>query len=266
MSFNDPVISVIVPCYNQGRYIHEALDSVLNQTFQDFEIIVVNDGSTEPLTIDILRNLDKPKTRVITTVNQGVSLARNNGIQCSQGKYILPLDADDKIGKTYLEKSAQLLEENENIGIVYCDGEFFGSETGIILNSEYKFPDFLLANTIFCSAFFRKDDWIKVEGYSPHLKFFEDFDFWLSLIELGRDVIKIPEILFYYRRHENSTTVKSTLEDQTEGYVQVFRNHQQLYADNVDAIIRYILELKYQLGQVESSRLWKLRNQLRKFL
>ena len=93
-----PKVSVIIPCYNQGACLEEAVDSVLAQTFQDFEILVVNDGSTDEATIRMLGKYERPKTRVIHTDNQGLAMARNNGIREARGAYILPLDADDKIG------------------------------------------------------------------------------------------------------------------------------------------------------------------------
>jgi glycosyltransferase involved in cell wall biosynthesis len=97
-------VSVIMPCYNQGQYIDEAVDSVLTQTYQNYEIIIVNDGSTDEFTNEKLKNYNKPKTQVIHTANQGLSAARNNGIHASNGEFILPLDADDKIANTYLER------------------------------------------------------------------------------------------------------------------------------------------------------------------
>jgi glycosyltransferase involved in cell wall biosynthesis len=102
-----PKISVIIPCFNQGPYLDEAVDSVLAQTFQDFEILVVDDGSTDAETIKILRDFARPKTRIIRTENQGLSAARNNGIREAMGEYILPLDADDKIGPGYLEDAVR---------------------------------------------------------------------------------------------------------------------------------------------------------------
>ena len=89
-------VSVIIPCYNQGQYIEEAVKSVLAQTYQNFEIIIVNDGSTDEFTNKLLSDYDKQKTKVLHTDNQGLASARNNGIKVAKGKYILPLDADER--------------------------------------------------------------------------------------------------------------------------------------------------------------------------
>ena len=113
---NSPLVSIIIPCYNYGQYVEEAIDSVLNQTIKNIEIIVVDDGSTDPNTIKILKNLKKPKTKIIHQENQTQAIARNNGIKISKGKYICCLDADDKLEPTYLEECI-IRMEMENLDV-----------------------------------------------------------------------------------------------------------------------------------------------------
>ena len=183
-------VSVIIPCYNQGRFVDEAVASVRAQSFQDYEIIIVDDGSTDG-SAAILQGYNEEKICVLSTSNQGLASARNNGIQKASGKYILPLDADDAIQPTYLEQGVQLLEENENLGIVYCRAALFGAVETEWNLPEYSLSEMLLDNVIFCSALFRKSDWQAVGGYDPGMVYgWEDYDFWLSLIELGREVGK----------------------------------------------------------------------------
>ena len=255
MTTQSPVVSVIIPCYNQGQYLDEAVDSVLSQSYQNFEIIVVNDGSTEIETIEILENYNKPKTLVLHTDNQGVSLARNHAIAIANGKYILPLDADDKIGNTYLEQAVKLLESNENLGIVYCEAQFFGSQSGKWSLPEYQFPDILLENVIFCSAFFRRSDWQKTEGYSSKMIFgFEDYDFWLSIIEIGKDVYRIPQILFFYRRKSvsRSQLIPNSREKFIYSYHQLFSNHPDLYIKNIRSILVEAVDSREQIKNIRS--------------
>lgn len=238
-----PKVSVIIPCYNQGQYLDEAVKSVLNQTFQDFEIIIINDGSTDEITNQILQNYNKPKTRVICTINQGLASARNVGIKAAQGEYILPLDADDKIGTTYLEKAVNVLDANPRIGIVYCYAEFFGLKRGKWRLPPYKFPDILLHNMIFCSAFFRKSDWEEVGGYKPIMKYgWEDHEFWLSLIESKKEVYQIPETLFYYRKKRNSMITGLTEERQLYLFEQLYYNHLDLYSENISVLFKKYIE------------------------
>ncbi|HNX59960.1 MAG TPA: glycosyltransferase family A protein, partial [Spirochaetota bacterium] len=130
-----PKVSVIIPCYNQGIYVDEAVDSVLRQTFDDYEIIIVNDGSTDEITNEKLKSYCRPRTRVLTTENQGLAEARNTGIRNSSGVYILPLDADDVIAETYLEKAVAILDGNQKVGIVYSRAMLFGERSG-----EWRLP------------------------------------------------------------------------------------------------------------------------------
>ena len=248
MTLSIPLVSVVIPCYNQGQYLDEAVDSVLSQTFQKFEILIVNDGSTDPFTIALLSGYEKPKTKVISTQNQGVIAARNQGISVSQGKYILPLDADDKIGDRYLEEAVECLNSNDNVGIVYCEAEFFGEKTGKWELPAYNFPEILLGNMIFCSGLFRKSDWQRIGGYNSVMNDgWEDFDFWLSIIELGREVKQIPKVLFYYRRKLESRTEAIDNIRAIKLYTYLFQNHTQLYEDNIETIFCKIVELKAQL-------------------
>jgi glycosyltransferase involved in cell wall biosynthesis len=254
-----PAVSVVVPCYNYGAYLNEAVDSVLAQTCQDFEIVVVNDGSTEPATVALLANYDRPKTHVIHTANQGLALARNAGIAASRGRYILPLDADDRIGPVYLAQALKILEADPNIGIVYCQAEFFGAVSGPWELPPYSFPEILLDNSIFCTAMFRRADWAAVGGYNPNMTYgWEDYDFWLSLIELGRGVVQIPEVLFFYRKHTRSMTGELDKDRFVFLYSQLFRNHPKLYAENVGVLFGERYDLRAKLFHAE--RLLKLMN------
>lgn len=255
-----PKVSIIIPCFNLGKYIHTAIDSVLAQTFQDFEIIIVNDGSTDGETNQILDDLENLKIKVITTANQGLSNARNNGIEQAVGEYILPLDADDKIAPTYLEKAVRILDQNENIGIVYCRAEFFG-----VNNAKWELPDYelmqmLIDNMIFCSAFFRKADWKLVGGFKPTMIYgWEDYDFWLSIIELKREVCRLPEYLFYYRQRSKSMINKMTNEHLYYSRQKIVENHKRLYLNNIPCILQHIYLLKGIVSDAQSDQVAKER-------
>ncbi len=227
-------VSVIIPCYNHGRYICESVESVLASTFEDYEIIIVNDGSTDIETNNILANFQAPKTRVLTILNQGPAVARNVGIQEASGDYILPLDADDKIAPTYLEKAVAILEAHSDIGIVYCLAELFGVETGLWLIEPFSLPYFVNKNGIFCTALFRKKDWEFVGGYKSEMdEGLEDYEFWISLIEKGRGVYQIPEVLFYYRKHLRSrTSNQENPERMNRLRRKLFEFHTQFFRDN----------------------------------
>lgn len=234
-----PKVSVIIPCYNQGQYLDQAVNSVLCQSFTDFEIIVINDGSTDEYTIHHLATYQKEKTKIYHIENQGVSAARNFGISHATGEYILPLDADDKIDSTYMEKAVAVLDSRPEIGIVYCNAHFFGAK-----NCRWKLSDFdmrkmLISNIIFCSAFFRKADWEKVNGYNVNMKQgWEDWDFWLSLLALGIQVHQLPEYLFHYRikKQSRSTQIIRRYDEYARLHTQVFQNHKEFFCRNIDVL------------------------------
>jgi len=244
-----PKVSVIIPCYNQGPYLDEAVDSVLEQTYNNFEIIIVNDGSTDKFTVDLLYNYQKPKTKVIHTTNQGLASARNNGIKAAQGDYILPLDSDDKIGREYLAEAVNILDNNPGIGIVYCDAQVLED-----FGKKWDLPDFsldkmLLDNIIFCSSFFRKRDWKSVGGYDPGMVYgWEDYDFWLSLLERNVLVYKIPRNLFYYRDISDSMVRSKSVEQKVAMFKKIYFKHRKLYEENINVWIRKIVGEEHKFG------------------
>ena len=223
-------VSVIIPCFNQGRYLEEAVSSVLGQTFGDYEIIVVNDGSTDPFTNALLDEYSPPRTRILHTENQGLSSARNTGITAAAGEYILPLDADDKIGSEYIEQAVRVMDEQANMGIVYCEAAYFGGQTGFWELPKFEMSRMLVSNLIFCSAMFRKSDWERVGGYNPNMIYgWEDWDLWLSILELGRKVHRIPRLLFYYRTNETSMISAMSEGRQALMRLQIGHNHPKLF-------------------------------------
>lgn len=274
-------VSIVIPCHNHWNYLKEAVDSACEQTHADKEIIVVDDGSEEEPARELLEFLKSKAVLLFRTERKGPSAARNLGIENAQGQLILPLDADDKIASTYIEKAQKIFLEQENAGIVYCDAQYFGNRNDIWDLPPYNFPDILLDNFIFSAALFKKEDWQRAGGYNVNMtRGWEDHDFWLSLIELKKTVVRIPEVLFYYRQVAGSRTNKFNSEQKMEMFEQMAKNHRNLYIENLDFVLhrfaefRQLLEedtpemelkrevqnLKDRIRQMESSGFWKLRN------
>lgn len=194
-------ISVIIPCYKQAEYLPEALDSLMAQTFGDWEAIVVNDGSPDNTEeVALAYAAKEPRIKYLSLENGGVARARNRGIDMAQGEYILPLDADDTIAPTYLEKAKAVLDSDPMLKVVYCRASFFGEKSG---PWELKYNDFknlLIGNTIFVSALFRKADAKAIGGFDEAMTIgYEDWDFFIRLLDGENHVYQIPEILFNYR-------------------------------------------------------------------
>jgi len=200
-----PKVSIVIPCYNLGAYLEDALASVSVQTFTDYEVVIVNDGSTDPATNRLLDRLGKEGLKVYTTKNRGPAAARNLAIGESQGEYILPLDADDRIAPRFLEQAVAVLDRDREVSVVYGRVEFFGERSGEWQRPEYSPARILLDNLIVATALFRREDWERVGGFCEEMRSgWEDWDFWLSLLATGGTVERLDEVVFFYRIRCNS--------------------------------------------------------------
>ena len=203
-----PLVSVIVPIYNAAPYLQETLDSILASTYRPIEVVMVDDGSKDN-SLSIAKSYCEQyaECKVIEQANRGVSAARNSAIRAAKGTYILPVDADDKIADTFIQKAVDIIEENNNVRVVGCRCWMFGA-----VDKEWELPQFshaLLArkNMIPATALYRKSDWQRCGGYCEQEIYREDWDFWLSMMELGGTFYKIDEVLFYYRISTDSRRV-----------------------------------------------------------
>jgi glycosyltransferase involved in cell wall biosynthesis len=231
---NSSLVSIIVPCYNHAHFLPETLQCVLEQTYLNWECIIINDGSTDHSEEVAEKWIEKDsRFKYFYKENGGLADARNFGIKCSNGKYILPLDSDDLIAPTYIEKAVSVLEKHTEIGIVYCKALLFEGQNGIWHIPKYKFKRHLTHNTIFCTALFRRKDFDKTIGYNKNLIFgYEDWDFWLSLIEIGIRVFRIPEYLFSYRIRSQSMRNSINWDQLIFLNNQIIQNHFDLYKKN----------------------------------
>jgi glycosyltransferase involved in cell wall biosynthesis len=203
-----PKVSVIIPCYNLGAYLDEAVDSVLAQTFQDLEIIIVNDGSSDPATNAILKGYDRPMTRVIQAAHRGVSAARNVAIEKSSGDYLCALDPDDRLDPTFLEKTVWILERDPSIAFVSTWLRTFGDEEWEWRQDRCDLVALLAECTVLTAAPVRRAAVVEAGGYDQKLGalFAEDWDLWISIVERGYRGVILPEALFHYRRTRDSNS------------------------------------------------------------
>lgn len=230
-------VSVIIPVYNTPpTFIEEAINSVLGQTYDNIEIIIVDDGSKNSDTLKYLNTISD-KAKVIHRTNGGPAAARNTGIESAMGEFILPLDADDKIAPPYVEKALTILLEQPSIGVVYSEAAFFGNKSGKWKLPTFSFDSFIFGNSIFVSGLFRKNVWQSAGRYDEQMRFgYEDWDFWLSILELGLKPYQIPEVLFYYRKWSDSSMDSVSLQNREVVLRQIVENHLSLYLNSPKAI------------------------------
>jgi glycosyltransferase involved in cell wall biosynthesis len=239
-------VSVIIPCYNQGKYLMESVGSILNQSHTNWECVIVNDGSTDE-TLSIANQLSSTDSRikVVTQLNMGLSSARNHGISSSNGEYILPLDADDKISDTYLEKALKQFEIHPNTKLVYCKADRFGDIEESWDLPEYIYENLIWSNCIFCSAVFKRADYDSTKGYNPNMKYgMEDWDFWLQLLKKDDMVYRIEETLFHYRYTGTSMVSRMMDDKKDEMYHQLVKNHPEIYSQYFNDLL--VFHKKYE--------------------
>ena len=204
-------VTIIIPAYNSMQYLPATLKSVFKQTYQDFEIVVVNDGSTDG-TEKYISSLNEPRLRVISQTNQGASAARNKGIIDAKGKYIAFLDADDLWSATKLEKQVSCLENQAEVGLVYswtALADENGKPTGrsVISHAEGNVWQQLLTELSFIACgstpLIRKECFDSVGLFDLDLCPAEDWDMWLRIAACYTFAV-IKEPLVLYRSNPNS--------------------------------------------------------------
>jgi len=226
-----PRVSVVIPCYNYARYLPEAVASVLAQTFTDVEIVIVDDGSTDDslAVAERLAAAHPGRIRVIAQPNAGQpAISRNRGIAEARGTYVLCLDADDKIAPTMLERCVDLLDARPEIAIAYTDRRDFDGVEAIVQAGDYDFSRLRFANHISYCALFRRTVWEAVGGYRTNVKGCEDWDLWVAAGARGHFGARIPEPLFWYRRHDTGV-YQEALEHFAERQLQIVLNNREAY-------------------------------------
>jgi glycosyltransferase involved in cell wall biosynthesis len=197
-------ISIIIPSFNQQQYLASAISSALEQSVKAYEIIVVDDGSTDN-SLAIAKSFEKDGVKVISQTNRGLPSARNTGIMNATGDYVLPLDADDMLLENAIEKITKMAEET-NADIISPSFKCFGIvQNEIILMADPKIEDFKVGNRVgYCSAI-KREVLLEVGGYSPKMWCgWEDMHLTFNLLLRGKKLITIPEVLWLYRTKEHS--------------------------------------------------------------
>jgi glycosyltransferase involved in cell wall biosynthesis len=206
MSAGPPRVSVVMPVYDAGQALEQALDSVAAQTFTDRELVIVDDGSRDPTTLTLLdAAATRPGVWLHRTPNRGPSRARNLAIEHARGAYILPLDADDWLEPPYLAKTAPLLDADPGLGVVHTWVGLTGEHHGVWRTGPFALPDLLSNCTVHVTSLYRREIWQQAGGYDPiFVDSSEDWDLWLSAIEHGWRGACVPEVLAWYRRSPRS--------------------------------------------------------------
>jgi glycosyltransferase involved in cell wall biosynthesis len=220
-------ISIVIPCYNTPAvYLQEAIESVRQYSGKYlYDIILVNDGSTNKDTITYLETVDD-SIKVIRQENKGLAGARNTGIRNSGSEYLLFLDGDDRIKPGYIERGLDILMQNVDVGVVYSKAEAFGDGSRSNLPAApFDIATLLISNHIPSCAVIRRKAWEDAGGFDEDLRRFEDWEFWISVYKAGWKFYFIKEPMFEYRILENSLIGQSSGDEHKKMIEYIYKKH-----------------------------------------
>lgn len=253
-----PRVSVVIPCYNQARFLPEAVASVVAQTMADWEILIVDDGSPDDTAAVAERLIAAHPGRRITLIrqpNSGPGASRNAAIRRARGAYILPLDADDTVAPTLLAEMTAVLDAHPEVGFVYADVQRFGEERTVLRTRPYSLDRLRFDCLMMPETLFRRVAWAQVGGFNAAPAFrYEDWDFWLRLAAAGWQGHHIARPLVGYRRVASGSRLSAGRRNDLELRAQLVRSHRRLYEP---ALVTWA----EQIGSPAWSRDWQLRSQ-----
>ncbi|KXK25836.1 MAG: putative glycosyltransferase EpsJ [candidate division WS6 bacterium OLB20] len=240
--------SVVIPYYNMGAYVDEAIAAVDAQTLDGVELIIVNDGSTEPESLAVLDRIRRERTdiKIIDQQNKKLPGARNTGVKEASGRYVACLDADDSWDPEYLKKAFEVYERDTQnmIAIVTSWVQFFGERNDIWQVPDFDLPQMFIANPLQSSSTFRRSVWQELGGFDETMVHgYEDWDFWMRAVAKGYEWRSIPETLIRYRSRSDSMVVDSD-KRRYELYEYILTKNSKMLAESavpvlVQALRRY---------------------------
>jgi glycosyltransferase involved in cell wall biosynthesis len=226
-------VSVVISCFNYGRYLTQAVESVLAQSLRDFELIIVDDGSSDD-SVAVARRLiaEHPDAaiRLIERANGGSPGAtRNAGVTAAGGEYVLCLDADDALHIDFLQATVAALDASPEAAIAYGDMQMFGDEHAFVESPQWSTRTELDANFLGTASLFRRRAWEQVGGYDIAIGY-EDWDFWVGCIEHGWVGVKAPGAVWYHRVHAGGVYAGHLARD-NEIKAAIVLKHAALYSE-----------------------------------
>jgi glycogen synthase len=284
------LLSVVIPFYNLGAYLPETVASIRASTYRPYEIIIVNDGSTDPASLEVVAGYERegrPDLRVVHTENSGLASTRNNGADAARGEFLCFLDADDCAEPHYFERAIDVLRRHANVDFVSSWIRFFGEADALWVTWNAEFP-YLLGHNM-CTAFsvLRRKSFQEKCRNKPEVAYaFEDHEMWISLLENGGLGVALAEPLVRYRVRKGSMLQTSGEAQQNYLLDVISQFHPQLYREfapelfqlqqangacrlwNHPAVSCYpppnpaTIELREWLDKLEEARAWSERGRL----
>jgi glycosyltransferase involved in cell wall biosynthesis len=240
-----PRVTVVTTVYNVVRYLGDAIGSLQAQTYKDWELVLVDDGSTAPEAEHALAEWERRGFTVIRTENRGIGAARNTGIAAGSGEFVIALDSDDRLAPTFLERTVAALDDAPEAGFSVPGVEVFGKVHGKRMPPEYDPVALLCSNVVGGYALTRRSCWEQVGGYperpAADIDGFEDWSLLLSIVERGWRWAVVPEYLFHYRVRGDSMSASNRRPERRAEVLRTFAEyHEELYRQHaVDVFLAF---------------------------
>lgn len=258
-----PFISVIMPCYNHGKYLSEAIESVITQNYDNWELIIVDDGSTDNSS-EVAKHYVEKDNRIsyIYQRNAGPSAARNRGVKKSRGKYLHFLDGDDKISSKYLSTSVAYMENHKECKVFYSRCKFFGEREMEFHLNYIDYKHLLCQNSIVMACVIRREDFELIGGFDENMRGYEDWELFIRLLYHNDIIYKHPEVLFFYRIHNNPNSVnKNAAKKSSELTSYVYQKHIEKYREYIgepQSVYVGYCHLQSEIDKIFNSKTYKI--------
>jgi len=231
-----PDATIVIPCYNHGEHVGEAVESALRQREARIRVVVVNDGSNDGTTPDACEALAGDRVRVIHQENRGLPAARNRGAAGADTEYLVFLDADDVIEEAFVSRLARAIDAEREAGRdrgvshAYCRERLTGQGGGVWRVPEWDPLLLLITNLHPVTALVRRERFEAVGGFDESMRDgYEDWDLWIRFMAQGWRGVRVPEPLFVWRRHSEDTMVMESRERHEELYSGLMQKHRALF-------------------------------------
>ena len=245
-------VDIIIPCYNLGHLIEDTLASIERSFNDNMNVCIIDDGSTEAASIEGLKKAEAYGYKVIWQTNTGLCKALNNVIEQTSNEYLLVLSSDDKVDPKFITQSIQLLNERNDVGVVYCNPKTFEAWYSMWQTPDFDAAQFLSLNFIVATSMYRRKYWIQSGGYDLEIGGNEDWEMWMNCLELGAAFYHINEYLFHYRYRIGSKIQAAYKPDSRRKIVSYLCNkHQSLYAKFLPEIMG---NLHYAIAKFDQSK------------
>ncbi|MDH3729722.1 MAG: glycosyltransferase [Acidimicrobiia bacterium] len=226
-----PDVSIVIPCYEQGQWLMDAIASVYEQTYDSWEIIVVDDGSTTAETIGAIdAAAELPRVGLVRQENRGLAAARNAGIAMAKGRYIVPLDADDELEPDFLDEMVAALDDNPRAAFAHCWAELYGDVSELWVTRPFNLYQMLLSNSVVGCVVLRQEALASVGGYDETMvNGNEDWELWVRLLLAGWLQVDVRRPLFRYRRLGTSMSTRTEARFEA-GRMEIVERHRDAYS------------------------------------